>query len=234
MNIVITGATKGIGRALVDAFAREGFDLAVCSRNETDLANLKAEIEEKYDVSVLYKVTDMSDEQNVLDFAEYISSNWNKVDILMNNAGVYFPGDIIDVKGEDMVRMMGTNFYSAFHLTRALLPMMSTQNKGHIFNMCSIASQIALPKGGAYSVSKFALLGFSKSLREELKPKGIRVTAIMPGATWSDSWKAMEGQLPEERLMKASDVAEAVLGAYKLSEQAVVEELVMRPQLGDL
>ena len=98
--------------------------------------------------------------------------------------------------------------------------------------MCSVASILAYPNGGSYSISKFALLGFSKVLREELKTQGIKVTAILPGATWSDSWQGVD--FPEDRLMQASDIALAVWSAYNLSRAAVVEELLIRPQLGDL
>ncbi len=91
---------------------------------------------------------------------------------------------------------------------------------------------MAYPNGGSYSISKFALLGFSKVLREELKSSGIKVTAVMPGATWSDSWSGAE--LPYERLMEAEDIAESILSIYKLGPSAVVEEIILRPQLGDL
>lgn len=104
--------------------------------------------------------------------------------------------------------------------------------KGHIFNMCSIASLHAYPDGGSYSISKFALLGFSKNLREELKDKGIKVTSIMPGATWSASWAGAD--FPEDRLMQAADIANAVWSAWSMSPAAVVEDIVIRPQLGDL
>jgi NADP-dependent 3-hydroxy acid dehydrogenase YdfG len=122
--------------------------------------------------------------------------------------------------------------YSAYYLTRALLPMMLPRRDGHIFNMCSIASIMAYPNGGSYTISKFALLGFSKVLREEMKTKGIKVTAILPGATWSDSWAGAD--YPPERLMQADDIAKTIWAAYNLSDSAVVEELVIRPQLGDL
>jgi len=234
MKTVITGATKGIGRATAEVFAREGHDLALCARNENDLKNLQSELQEKYGIKVIYKVTDVAKKEQVIAFAEYIKTEWSTLDVLINNAGAFFPGDVHS-EGEGMLEaLIETNLYSAYHLTRALLPVMLPQAKGHIFNMCSVASLIALPGGGSYSISKFALLGFNKVLREEMKDKGIRVTAVMPGATWSYSWNAMKDQLPESRLMKASDVAETLWGAYKLSDQAVIEELVMRPQLGDL
>ena len=234
MKTVITGATKGIGRAIAEVFAREGHDLAVCARNESDLKDLQLEFQKKYGVNVIYKATDVAKKEQVMAFADYIKSEWSQVDVLVNNAGVYFPGDVHSEDEGTLEALIENNLYSAYYLTRALLPVMLPQAKGHIFNICSVASLIALPGGGSYSISKFAMLGFNKVLREEMKDKGIRVTAVMPGATWSHSWDAMKDQLPESRLMKASDVASAVWGAYKLSDQAVIEELVMRPQLGDL
>jgi short-subunit dehydrogenase len=103
---------------------------------------------------------------------------------------------------------------------------------GHIFNICSIASLNAYANGGSYSISKFALFGFSKNLREELKPKGIKVTSVMPGATLSASWDGFD--IDPNRIMEVNDVAEMILAASKLSSMAVVEDIVMRPQLGDL
>jgi short-subunit dehydrogenase len=113
-----------------------------------------------------------------------------------------------------------------------MLPTMLERGSGHIFNLCSIASIIAYPNGGSYSISKFAMLGFSKVLREELKTKGIKVTAVLPGATWSDSWAGAD--FPHSRLMDAEDIALAVWSTWQMGPSAVVEEIVVRPQLGDL
>jgi short-subunit dehydrogenase len=109
---------------------------------------------------------------------------------------------------------------------------MLDQKKGHIFMICSTASIMAYPNGGSYCVSKFALYGMTKVFREELKPHGIKVTAVLPGATLTDSWS--ETDLPKERFMQAQDVAESIWSAYHLSPSAVIEELLMRPQLGDI
>ncbi len=233
MKVVITGATKGLGRAIAEKFAKEGFDLAVCSRSSADLKQLKKDLLDiNVDISVLTKVTDMSKKSQVLAFAKFISSKWNSIDVLMNNAGVFLPGLIIEEAEGQLEKMMDTNLYSVYHLTRALVPLMIPQKKGHIFNMCSVASLKAYAHGGSYSISKYALLGFSKNLREELKSMGIKVTSIMPGATWSASWEGVEQ--PEDRLMQASDIADTVWSAYSLSNSAVVEDIVLRPQLGDL
>ncbi|MEO1259309.1 MAG: SDR family oxidoreductase [Bacteroidota bacterium] len=233
MKIVITGATKGIGRAIAEKFTEGGFDLAVCSRNNNDLKAFKKELKEKYpDLEILTKVADVRKKKDVLAFADFIKKHWSEVDVLVNNAGVFIPGAISEEEDGALEMMVETNLYSAYHLTRALLPMMVKKGSGHIFNMCSIASLIAYPNGGSYSISKFALLGFSKVIREELKDKGIKVTSIMPGATWSASWAGVE--LPESRLMQANDIAIATWSAFQMSPSAVVEDIVVRPQLGDL
>lgn len=233
MNIVVTGATKGIGWAIIEKFAEAGFNVAFCSRTTEDLEHRTSTLEAIYpDIRVIAKKVDMSSKEEVKAFAAYILKSWGTIDVLVNNAGVFLPGEIAMEEDGALETMMETNLYSAYHFTRALLPSMIEKKSGYIFNMCSIASKIAYPNGGSYSISKFALLGFSKVIREELKDKGIRVSAILPGATWSNSWKGVD--LPEDRLMQSSDIAKAVFAAYSMSDSAVMEEIILRPQLGDL
>ncbi len=232
-NAVITGATKGLGRAIAEKFGQQGFDLWVCARTEADLEQMASEWALEYPKTQLHTFqADVSKKGEVLEFAAHVGKTCPKLDVLINNAGIYLPGNVIDEREGTLETLLETNLYSAYHLTRALLPLMLPQKKGHIFNLCSIASFMAYPNGGSYSISKFALLGLSKVLREELKPKGIKVTSIMPGATWSDSWRGVD--FPQERLMQASDIAHAIWGCYDLSDAAVVEDLIIRPQLGDL
>ncbi len=233
MTAVITGATKGLGRAIAEIFAENGFDLCVCARTEADLEEMKAAWLERFPQVQLYTFpTDVSKKWEVLEFARFVRSTWAKVDVVVNNAGIFLPGAVSDEREGTLETLLETNLYSAYHLTRALLPVMLPHRSGHIFNMCSIASVVAYPNGGSYSISKFALHGFSKALREEMKPHGIKVTALLPGATWSDSWRGVD--FPEDRLMQATDIAKMVWAAYTLSASAVVEDLVVRPQLGDL
>lgn len=233
MKAIITGATKGLGRAIAESFAAEGLDLAVCARNAGDLLSMKQSFDRQFpDVRLLTFQADLSNKNETLAFANYVINNWGRMDVLVNNAGVFLPGEIHKEEDGILETLIETNLYSAYHLTRAVLPAMLPYASGHIFNMCSVASIIAYPNGGSYSISKFALLGFSKVLREELKDKGIRVTSILPGATWSDSWKGAD--LPLDRLMQASDIANAIVSAWKMSPSAVVEEIIIRPQLGDL
>lgn len=233
-TVFVSGATKGIGRAIAEVFAQNEFDVCVCARTQEDLDAMKIDWEKRFPESqLLVFPADLSKKKDVLHLADFVRNHWMRLDVLVNNAGVFLPGKISEERDGTLETLIETNLYSAYHLTRALLPMMLRhQSPGHIFNMCSIASQIAYPNGGSYSISKFALLGFSKVLREELKSKGIRVTALLPGATWSDSWSGVD--LPESRLMQASDVAKVVWAAYSLSDSAVMEDVVLRPQLGDL
>jgi len=230
---VITGATKGLGRAIAEIFAQNGFDLCVCARTEADLEAMERDWAEQFPDQRLHTFSvDVSKKAEVREFGDFVRSIFPRLDVLINNAGLFLPGKISEEQEGSLETQLETNLYSAYHLTRSLLPIMIPQGRGHIFNMCSIASFMAYPNGGSYTISKFALLGFSKVLREEMKPKGLKVTSIMPGAAWSDSWAGVD--LPHERLMEASDVAKAVWGCYDMSDAAVVEELVLRPQLGDL
>ena len=128
--------------------------------------------------------------------------------------------------------LMTTNMNSAYHITKGLWPLLKLSNRAHVFNMCSIASITAYAAGGSYSVSKFAMLGFSKSLRLEGIPHDIRVTAILPGATLTDSWAGVD--LPSTRFIKPEDVANALYSAFLINENTVMEEVVLRPILGDI
>lgn len=231
--IIVTGGTKGIGKAIIHKFAEQGFDVLTCSRSEKDLLQLKKEVEGKYPKAELYtQQADLSDKKQLKAFVEFVKGLGRVPEVLVNNTGLFIPGMIHQEEEGVLEKMIETNLYSAYHLTRAFVPDMIAAKSGHIFNMCSTASIVAYTNGGSYCISKFALLGMTKVLREELKEKGIRVTAIMPGATLTASWEGVD--LPPERFMKPEDVAEAAWAAYQMSPRSVVEEILIRPQLGDL
>jgi len=230
--IVVTGGTKGIGRAVLERFASNGFDLATCARKQNDLNELKSDLEKKYKIKVFVQAADMSDKNQVKGFTNFINKLNRPVDVLVNNSGNFIPGQVLEEPEGTLEDMIEGNVYSAYYTTRGLAPKMKSDKSGHIFNMCSIASIKAYPNGGSYAISKFALLGFSKVLREELKEFGIRVTAVLPGATKTASWAG--STLPHSRFIKPEDVAEAIFSAHSLSLNAVVEELLIRPQLGDI
>jgi short-subunit dehydrogenase len=230
--VVVTGGTKGIGRAVAEKFASQGFDIVVSARNSADLQTMKETIERKFQVAVHIFSADMSMKAQVDTFSAFVLSLGQPIEVLVNNAGYFIPGEIAEEADGTLESMIEGNLYSAYYMTRGLVHSMKTEKRGHIFNMCSIASIKAYPNGGSYAISKFALLGFSKCLREELIPFNIRVTAVMPGATRTASWEGTS--LPDERFMKSEDVAEAIYSAFGLSARSVVEEIIIRPQAGDI
>ena len=231
--ILVTGGTKGIGRAIIEKFAASGFHIITCSRSEKDLKKLKLDIEQKYTFSkVFYQATDVSSPEALNAFTRYAKSLNVKIDVLVNNAGVFVPGKITEESSTTLQHMMESNLYSAYYVTKAMVSDMIQNKSGHIFMMCSTASITAYTNGGSYCISKFALYGMTKVLREELKLHGVKVTAILPGATYTASWEGVD--LPAERFMKPEDVASAIYNAYSLGQNAVVEEILIRPQLGDI
>ena len=232
MNVVITGASQGIGFAIAAAFAKEGHTLLLCSKTPGNIQIAKEQLTSQFPQAIVHAMSaDLSVKQECVAFADWCLEK-GAPDILVNNAGFFLPGNIQDEADEVLEKQMASNLYSAYHTTRALLPAMLKRTKGHIFNICSIASLNAYANGGSYSISKFALLGFSKNLRMELKDSGIKVTAVCPGATYTNSWK--DSGVSLERIMEAEDIAKMIFAAAHLSPQAVVEDIVMRPQKGDL
>jgi len=233
MNVIITGATKGIGYAIAEKFAAAGYNLIVCARSKEDLEKMKKDFLTRFPaISVNTKVADVGDSSQIKDFGRWILESGFKPDILINNAGYFIPGSILNEEEGNLQKMMEVNLNSAYHLTRSLLPAMMERKKGHIFNICSIASFQPLANVGSYGISKFALLGFTKHLREEMKPYGIKVTAVSPGATYTLSWEG--SGIKPERILEAGDVVAMVFACSQLSPQAVVEDIIIRPQLGDL
>lgn len=229
---IVTGASAGIGKAVATAFASEGWEVLICSRSQQHLDVATRDILIQYPSAIVKnRVADFGKKEDVLSFAEWCLQQ-GTAEVLVNNAGVYLPGNVSNEAEGNMETVMNVNFYSAYHLTRNLLPSMIAAAKGHIFNMGSIAGMAAYEGGGSYSISKFALHGFSKNLRHELKATGIKVTHISAGAVMTGSWEGFDNS--HHRIMESSDVASLILACSKLSVQAVVEELVLRPQLGDL
>ena len=235
MNIVITGATKGIGKAIAEAFAedRQGHTFYLCARNENVLQTTAKELQGRFPrTNIFTKACDIGQRESVAAFAAWILEAADKIDVLVNNAGMFIPGSVEQEEDGALEKMMAVNLFGSYHLTRALLPVMKKNNSGHIFNICSIASIKAYNNGGAYSISKFAFYGFSQNLREEMKPHGIKVTSVLPGAVLTDSWNGFDNS--GKRIMEASDIAKLVYASSHLSPQACVEEILVRPQLGDL
>ncbi len=230
---IITGASRGIGKATAMQFAAAGYQLIITSRNEHALYRATEEILTHYpECTVKAKPFNLAEKQQAQDFANWVLQQTTTPDVLVNNAGLFIPGSVHNEADNSLEEQLAVNLLSAYHTTRSLLPTMMARKTGHIFNMCSIASLKAYDNGGSYSISKFALYGFSQNLRQEMKPHGIKVTAVLPGAVFTDSWQGFDNS--EKRIMEAEDIAQMIVASAALSPQACVEEIVIRPQLGDL
>lgn len=233
--IVITGASRGLGAAIAEAFASDGqgHHLILVAKNQTTLTDYARRLQVRFPrTTVQDYACDLGHRPQLDKLGEWLQKEHPTIDVLVNNAGRFLPGSVHNEPNGTLEAMLATNLLSAYHLTRAVLPGMMNAKSGHIFNMCSIASLQAYSNGGSYSISKWALLGFGKNLREEMKPHGIKVTNIMPGAIYTDSWA--ESGIAPERIMEAADIAKLVYSMSYLSPQACVEDIVLRPQLGDL
>ena len=232
-TIVITGGSKGIGKSIALKFAQENFDIYTCSRNQDDLLKLKNELNSLNQNITLYTFScDLSTKDGCNSFINFINDNTKKIDILVNNVGTFIPGKLIEEDDSALEKMIDINLYSNYWITKGLIKLMTNYREGHIFNICSIASKVAYANGGSYCISKFALYGMSQCLREELKDFDVKVTAVLPGAVRTGSWDGTT--LPDERFIVPDDVSNSIFSAYDTSKGATIEEIIIRPQLGDI
>jgi short-subunit dehydrogenase len=232
--LLVTGASQGIGSAIARAFAADvaGVRLALVARNAANLTRVAAACRQAGAAEVEAFPCDVADEQSVAQMAAAVAQRFGPLDVLINNAGSFssMPFDAFTVKEFD--RLIAANLRSLFLVSRAFVPAMARRGRGDVFNMGSVAGLRVFAGGAGYSAAKFGVTGLSKVLREEYRAKGIRVTCVYPGATVSPSWKG--SGVPPARMMPAEDVAQAFVVAYRLTRRTVVEEIVLRPQLGDL
>ena len=231
--VLITGASQGIGAAIASVFAAEipGVRLALVARNEQNLRTTAAACL-KLGAEVELFPGDVTDARAVAKLARTVGKHFGPVDVLINNAGAFAMAPFVKTTVETFDDMVAVNLRSAFLVTQAFLPAMLQRKRGDIFFMSSIAGLGAYPQAAAYCAAKFGLTGLAKVLRAETKDTGVRVCCVHPGATWSPSW-SKSGVKPQ-RIMPAEDIARAILDVHRLSRRTVVEEIVLRPQLGDL
>ena len=226
-KIFISGASRGIGLAIASIFYKAGFQTVICSRNAEKLAQAKAEMPDLHTF-----ICDMSHKESVKTLAFQLNQQFGALDFLVNNVGMFEMGNIHQSSEELFEQMMQTNFNSAYYLTKSVLPLMIAAKQGTIVHICSSSSLHFSEKMGVYAISKYALLGFSKALREEMKAHNIRVISILPSSTKTDSWEGID--IPESRFIPAEEVAKVVFDACNMSERTVLEEIVIRPFLGDI
>src|SRR5258708_33317717 len=229
---LITGATRGVGLALAHSLATEGCDLILTGRSRSALVRIRREFS-RGKRRILAEPCDVRDPSSVDTLFRATRKQFGRLDILINNAGIAHPHLAIDQLPFALWKdVMATNLDGMFLVTRAALPLM--KRGGIIVNNLSIAATRVFAGSAAYNASKHGALGFSNTLREELRPKGIRVIGLLPGATDTDIWKTLWPEAPRGKMMSPKTVAEAVIGAILLPANATVENLEILPTAGTL
>ena len=229
---LITGANRGIGLATAQALAMEGCHLAITARDETSLKKAKQKLE-RTGVKVLAIPCNVRDPESVASLCGEIRGKFHQLDILVNNAGIAHASFNVDkLPVEAWLEVIDTNLTGAFLVTHFALPLM--KSGGAVVNNLSTAARKAFVGSSAYVASKHGALGLTDTLREELRPRGIRVIALLPGATDTEIWGTLWPEAPRHKMMSPATVATAVVDALKLPPDSTLEELIIRPSAGTL
>ncbi|MNJ97677.1 putative oxidoreductase [compost metagenome] len=226
MKAIITGVTKGIGKAVAVGLAKSGYDIIGCARNETELTSFEAEIK-SYGVNVLAIKADCSKKEEVLDFVIKAIGFAPEVDVLVNNVGVFYPGSLLDEDDDVFETQQEININATYYIAKRIGKLMRAQGFGHIFNICSVASKAPVENAGSYSVTKAAMLSLNHVLRRELAPHQVKVTAIIPGSTYTASWEGTT--LDQSKFVQPEDIAKSITTILSLSDGANVEEVMITP-----
>ena len=234
---LITGANRGIGLAIAQALARAGCNLIITARDERALVKARHELEKlqpaKLHLHVLAQSCDVRSPDSVDYLFALVRGLRMPLDILINNAGIAHPNLAVgDLPYPTWMEVIDTNLSGLFLMTQAALAVMKRGST--IVNNLSIAAERVFPGSAAYNASKHGALGFTDTLREELRPKGIRVVALMPGATDTALWNTLWPKAPRRKMISAETVARAVVSALLLPENTTVEKVVVMPSTGAL
>jgi NAD(P)-dependent dehydrogenase (short-subunit alcohol dehydrogenase family) len=234
---LITGANRGIGLAIAQALARAGCNLIITARDERALVKARHELEklqpQKLHLHVLAQSCDVRSPDSVDYLFALVRGIRKPLDILINNAGIAHPNlRVGELPYPTWMEVIDTNLSGLFLMTQAALAVMKRGST--VVNNLSIAAERVFPGSAAYNASKHGALGFTDTLREELRPKGIRVIALMPGATDTALWNTLWPKAPRRKMMSAETVARAVVNALLLPENTTIEKVVVMPSTGAL
>ncbi|NIK79111.1 3-oxoacyl-[acyl-carrier protein] reductase [Paenibacillus castaneae] len=223
-SAIITGAGKGIGKATALALAAEGVNLGLIARTSSDLEALQASLSNTYGVKVFIATADVASKEAVDQAVLALKNSLGSIDILINNAGIASFGTVLDMEPSEWERIIQTNLMGTYYVSRAVLPVMLEQSSGSIINIASTAGERGFATGSAYCASKFAVLGLTEALMQEVRKSNIRVTALTPSTVNTEL--ATNAGLKigdEDRMMQAEDVAELVLAALKLPDRVFIK-----------
>jgi len=226
MKAVITGATKGIGRAVAIKLWQEGYDLVLTARNISELERLKAELLTPGRQILIYS-TDAGVKESIYGFLEAAGQDVGFADVLVNNVGAFLPGSMLDEDDEVFEKQQNINVNAAYYISKFFGKKMRSERRGHIFNICSVASKAPVKNGGSYSVTKAAMFSLNHVLRQELAPHNVKVTAFLPGSTKTSSWEGTT--IPDEKFVQPEDIAETLFTILNLSKGVNVDEVLITP-----
>ena len=234
---LITGANRGIGLAIARALAREGCNLIITGRDERALFKARTELEKlqpaKLNLQVMAQSCDVRSPDSVDYLFTLVRGLRRPIDILINNAGIGHPNRTVsELPYPTWMEVIDTNLNGLFLMTQAALAVMKRGST--IVNNLSIAAERVFPGSAAYNASKHGALGFTDTLREELRPKGIRVIALMPGATDTAIWNTLWPRAPRRKMMSAETVARTVVATLLVPDNTTVEKIVVMPSVGTL
>jgi 3-oxoacyl-[acyl-carrier protein] reductase len=221
---ILTGAGKGIGKATAHALAKEGVRLGLIARNTSDLESLQSELKAQYGVDSYFAAADVGDQAAVSTAVTQLTGQLGQVDILINNAGTATFGTVLDMDPAEWLRIIQVNLMGTYYVTRAVLPGMMDRKQGDIVNIASTAGERGFATGSAYCASKFAVMGLTESLFQEVRKSNIRVTALTPSTVNTEL--AVTTGLPvgpEDRMMQPQDVAELIVAGLKLPSRVVMK-----------
>jgi len=226
MKAIITGATKGIGRAIAILLWKYGYDLALVARNEKDLEKLRDELLLPERNIYTYAV-DCADKEQVYLFLNDVETHFGFADVLVNNVGNFVPGSMLDEADEVFENQLSLNLNATYYISKFIGKKMRLAKRGHIFNICSIASKAPVENAGSYSVTKAAMLSLNHVLRQELAPHNVKVTAFLPGSTKTSSWEGTS--IPDEKFVQPDDIAKTLYTILSLSKGVNVDEVLITP-----
>lgn len=222
---IVTGASRGIGLAIASELASLGYSLGLISRNRSEIEAVADSLRQEYaDVKVIGASVDVAEAPRITDFVDRIHSELGDVSVLVNNAGEYVPGTSQSSQ-EELQRLLDVNFLAATRFVQATLPSMKRAGSGYIFNVASICGVQAYPEVGSYCASKFALVGYSSALAQELAPVGIKVTALCP--SWVNTRMSRRAPIKPEDMIQPHDLALTVRYLLSLSPSASVREVII-------
>jgi short-subunit dehydrogenase len=228
----ITGASKGIGKALAEAFYNNGDTVIASSRNIIE--KIEPGTQTGKPNGFYSKVCDITDENNIKEVIEYIKSEFGRIDILVNNAGTAIFKEIINTTMDEFMTQINTNLIGTFLTSKYVIPLMIERKSGQIYNIISVSAIKAFANNAAYASTKAGALMLTKVMREEVKKYNIKVTAVIPGATKTEIWSQRALEKYGEIMMTPEDIADTVVNLSKQSERIVTEDIILRPIGGDL